>query len=142
MAYCLLYKLVLRVNFILGNNFFFALNSKEAVNFFSIKKILDARTLQSFRVLKIYGLGFKVSLAEEMIKLDLGWSHALFKKIPGTISLLKKQDKILVYGFLKHQVFNFAEILISLYSRSAYQIKGLFDIHEKIKKKVGKQRQK
>lgn len=72
MAYCLLYKLVLRVNFILGNNFFFALNSKEAVNFFSIKKILDARTLQSFRVLKIYGLGFKVSLAEEMIKLDLG----------------------------------------------------------------------
>lgn len=72
LAFCLLYKLALRVNFCSKNNFFFALNTKEAVSFFSIKKILNMRQLPNFRVLKVYGLGFKVSTTDKMIKLDLG----------------------------------------------------------------------
>lgn len=136
------FSLYLRFIKFCENKYISFLNNHLAIRFFSMKKFLDNRSFYSFRVLKIYGLGFKVSADSSTIKLDLGWSHALFKSIPSSISVLKKQDKLFIYGIVHEKVSNFSDLLISLYTRSAYQIKGLFDIHEVIKKKIGKQRQK
>lgn len=51
-------------------NFF--LNVYTAIRFFCIKKFLELKDLYTFRVLKIYGLGFKVSQDSTLIKLDMG----------------------------------------------------------------------
>lgn len=118
------------------------LTCNSILNFFTMCSSLARMDNYSFRLLKFYGLGFKFSTKSPTLKLDMGWSHALFQQIPETLSILKKQDKLLVYGFISNNVFNFAEVVISLYARSAYQIKGVFNIHEQLKKKIGKQRQK
>lgn len=110
---------------------------------FVLKNYLNVAKYMFFKLIKVYGLGFKLSLSSKnLIKLDMGWSHALFLKIPENLFILKKQDTFLIYSFSQKLVSNFSYILISLYKRTAYQIKGIFYIHEYLKKKIGKQRQK
>ena len=96
-----------------------------------------------FNHLKIYGLGFRISLLKEKkLRIDFGWSHVVFFNIPTNIFVLKKKTELLFYSNNKIELDNFIHLLTSFYQRSPYTLKGIFNIHQKINVKIGKQRQK
>jgi ribosomal protein L6P/L9E len=96
-----------------------------------------------FNHLKIYGLGFRISIiSQTRIRLDFGWSHVVFFDVPSSINLLKKKNEMLFYSNHETLLRNFIFLLTSFYIRSPYTLKGVFNIHEKIHVKIGKQRQK
>ena len=93
--------------------------------------------------LKVYGLGFRISLlSNQRLRLDFGWSHVVFINIPKEINVIKKRSEFIIYSNFETLLRNFIFNLTHMYKRSPYTLKGVFKIHQNIKVKVGKQRQK
>lgn len=66
----------------------------------------------------------------------------MYYTLPINIFFLKKTSDILLYSSNIYILGNFFKKIINSYTRSPYHIKGVFSLAEKIKKKIGKQRQK
>merc|ERR1712045_858810 len=74
-----------------------------------IKKAFLDITRRSYKKLKLFGIGFRVSCVEldqlKLLKLDLGYSHSVYYKIPDDILIfINSPTKFIVSGMSSDRV--------------------------------------
>ncbi len=88
--------------------------------------------------LEVNGVGFRVSLAGNQLKLNLGYSHSIDYTIPEGISIKTEQNTITVSGASKQQVGQVAAEIRALRKPEPYKGKGIKYADERIIRKSGK----
>lgn len=88
--------------------------------------------------LEINGVGFRVALAGNDLKMQLGLSHEVVYKIPEGIKAEVQQNVINISGFDKQKVGQVAAEIRSLKKPEPYKGKGIMYAGERIIRKSGK----
>lgn len=88
--------------------------------------------------LEIHGVGFRVSLAGNQLKMSLGFSHEVTYNIPEGITASVEQNTITISGISKQQVGQVAAEIRSLKKPEPYKGKGIRYAGEQIIRKSGK----
>ena len=90
--------------------------------------------------LEIEGVGFKATLANKKITLNLGYSHEIVYPVPDTIVVTLEDGgtKIKIEGPDKQLVGKVASEIRSFYPPEPYKGKGVRYSDEKVKRKEGK----
>ncbi len=88
--------------------------------------------------LEVNGVGFRVNLAGQDLKLSLGYSHEITYKIPETVKLAVDQNIITISGIDKQQVGQVAAEIRALKKPEPYKGKGIKYVNERIIRKAGK----
>jgi len=88
--------------------------------------------------LEVNGVGFRVALAGNQLKMNLGFSHEVVYTLPAGISANVEQNMITVSGISKQQVGQVAAEIRSLKKPEPYKGKGIKYSDERIIRKSGK----
>lgn len=88
--------------------------------------------------LEINGVGYRVSLAGNGLKLNLGFSHDVNYALPQGITAAVEQNTITISGIDKQQVGQVAAEIRSLKKPEPYKGKGIKYVGERIIRKSGK----
>ena len=88
--------------------------------------------------LEVNGVGYRVALAGNSLKLNLGFSHDIMYKIPETIKIAVEQNIITVTGISKQQVGQTAAEIREFKKPEPYKGKGIKYVGEHIIRKSGK----
>lgn len=88
--------------------------------------------------LELNGVGFRVAVDGNRLKLSLGFSHEVIFSIPEGIAISVEQNIITVTGISKQQVGQVAAEIRSLKKPEPYKGKGLKYVGERIIRKSGK----
>ena len=88
--------------------------------------------------LEINGVGFRVALAGQDLKMNLGFSHEVIYKLPQGIQATVEQNKITISGIDKQQVGQVAAEIRALKKPEPYKGKGIKYVDERIIRKSGK----
>ncbi len=88
--------------------------------------------------LELHGVGFRVALAGQQLKMNLGFSHDVIFDIPQGITITVDQNNITVSGISKQQVGQVAAEIRSLKKPEPYKGKGIRYTGEHIIRKSGK----
>ncbi len=89
--------------------------------------------------LEIRGVGYKAVMeGESKIRLDLGFSHPVFMEVPKGLSVRVEKQMIIIAGFDKQQVGQFAAKIRALRKPEPYKGKGVRYFGEVVRKKEGK----
>ncbi len=88
--------------------------------------------------LEINGVGFRVALAGQELKMNLGFSHEVIYKLPAGIQATVEQNKITIAGIDKQQVGQVAAEIRALKKPEPYKGKGIKYVDERIIRKSGK----
>lgn len=88
--------------------------------------------------LEINGVGFKVAVAGQDVKMSLGYSHEVVYHLPEGISANVEQNTLTVSGIDKQQVGQVAAEIRALRKPEPYKGKGIKYADERIIRKSGK----
>lgn len=88
--------------------------------------------------LEVTGVGFRVAVSGNMLKLKVGFSHDIEYKFPEGINVSVEQNKITVEGISKQQVGQTAAEIRSFKKPEPYKGKGISYVGERILRKSGK----
>lgn len=88
--------------------------------------------------LEINGVGYRVALAGQGLKMNLGFSHEVNYALPQGINATVEQNKITVSGIDKQQVGQVAAEIRALKKPEPYKGKGIKYADERIIRKSGK----
>lgn len=88
--------------------------------------------------LELNGVGFRVALAGNGLKLNLGFSHDVNYALPTGVTATIEQNVITISGFDKQQVGQVAAEIRALKKPEPYKGKGLKYVGERIIRKSGK----
>jgi large subunit ribosomal protein L6 len=88
--------------------------------------------------LEINGVGFRVALAGQDLKMQLGFSHEVVYHLPQGITATVEQNTITVSGISKQQVGQVAAEIRALKKPEPYKGKGIKYAGERIIRKSGK----
>lgn len=88
--------------------------------------------------LEVNGVGFRVSLSGQDLKMNLGFSHEVKYTLPVGISADVKQTNIKIIGISKQQVGQVAAEIRALKKPEPYKGKGIKYADERIIRKSGK----
>ncbi|MDQ3123162.1 MAG: 50S ribosomal protein L6 [bacterium] len=88
--------------------------------------------------LEINGVGYRVALAGNGLKLNLGFSHDVNFTLPQGVTATVEQNVITVSGFDKQQVGQVAADIRKLKKPEPYKGKGIKYVGERILRKSGK----
>jgi large subunit ribosomal protein L6 len=88
--------------------------------------------------LEINGVGFRVALVGQDLKMNLGFSHEVIYHLPQGITAVVEQNTITVNGISKQQVGQVAAEIRSLKKPEPYKGKGIKYEGERIIRKSGK----
>ncbi len=88
--------------------------------------------------LELNGVGYRVQLAGQDLKLNLGFSHDVIYKVPEGISVSVEQNIITVTGTDKQKVGQAAAEIRALKKPEPYKGKGIKYVDERILRKSGK----
>lgn len=89
--------------------------------------------------LKIVGVGFKASVANKQLKLDIGFSHPVFFDIPASLHVAcPTPTQIDIRGYDKQLVGEFSANVRATRKPEPYNGKGIMYENEVIIRKVGK----
>ncbi len=89
--------------------------------------------------LELRGVGYKAAMeGDSKIKLDLGFSHSIFMDIPKGLDVKVEKQIIIISGFDKQQIGQFAAKIRSLRKPEPYKGKGVRYFGEVVRKKEGK----
>lgn len=88
--------------------------------------------------LEVNGVGFRVALAGNGLKLNLGFSHDVNYTLPQGITATVEQNVITITGIDKQQVGQVAAEIRALKKPEPYKGKGIKYIDERILRKSGK----
>lgn len=88
--------------------------------------------------LEVNGVGFRVALAGQDLKMNLGYSHEVIYHLPQGIQATVEQNKITISGISKQQVGQVAAEIRSLRKPEPYKGKGIKYADERIIRKSGK----
>lgn len=94
--------------------------------------------------LEMYGIGFRVYRNENTLFFEIGFSHNFDIIIPKNLFICilnKKQTKLLIQGFHRQYVCEFANLLQQVRYPNEYTLKGIHYKNKIYKKKLGKQAQ-
>ena len=88
--------------------------------------------------LEINGVGYRVALAGNGLKLNLGFSHDVMYKLPEGITASVEQNIITISGISRQQVGQVAAEIRALKKPEPYKGKGIKYVCERIIRKSGK----
>lgn len=88
--------------------------------------------------LEVNGVGFRVALAGNGLKLNLGFSHDVNFALPQGVNATVEQNVITINGFDKQQVGQAAADIRKLKKPEPYKGKGIKYVGERILRKSGK----
>jgi large subunit ribosomal protein L6 len=88
--------------------------------------------------LEINGVGYRVALAGQDLKMQLGFSHEVVYHLPQGITAAVEQNKITISGIDKQQVGQVAAEIRALKKPEPYKGKGIKYVGERIIRKSGK----
>lgn len=88
--------------------------------------------------LEINGVGFRVALAGNQLKMNLGFSHEVVYTLPQGVNAKVEGNVITIEGFDKQQVGQVAAEIRSLKKPEPYKGKGIKYVGERIIRKSGK----
>jgi large subunit ribosomal protein L6 len=88
--------------------------------------------------LEINGVGYRVALAGNALKMNLGFSHEVIYNLPQGITATVEQNTITVGGIDKQQVGQVAAEIRALKKPEPYKGKGIKYADERIIRKSGK----
>ena len=88
--------------------------------------------------LEINGVGFRVALSGNDLKLNLGYSHDVIYKMPDGVTASIEQNIITISGISKQQVGQAAADIRALKKPEPYKGKGIKYVGERIVRKTGK----
>ncbi len=88
--------------------------------------------------LELNGVGFRVALAGNGLKMNLGFSHEVNYALPQGITATVEQNIITIQGISKQQVGQVAAEVRALKKPEPYKGKGLKYVGERIIRKSGK----
>lgn len=88
--------------------------------------------------LELNGVGYRVAVEGNKVKLSLGFSHEVLFVIPEGITVSVEQNIITISGISKQQVGQVAAEIRSLKKPEPYKGKGLKYVGERIIRKSGK----
>lgn len=88
--------------------------------------------------LELNGVGYRVALAGDSLKFNLGFSHEVVYKLPEGIKAAVEQNIITVSGISKQQVGQVAAEIRALKKPEPYKGKGIKYVGERIIRKSGK----
>lgn len=88
--------------------------------------------------LELQGVGFRVALAGQQLKLNIGFSHEVVYNIPQGITVAVEQNIMTVSGIDKQQVGQVASEIRALKKPEPYKGKGIRYVGEYIIRKSGK----
>jgi large subunit ribosomal protein L6 len=86
----------------------------------------------------VEGIGYKAALEQDAIKLDVGYSHPVYIKIPKDIKVTVDKNKITIFGVDKQVIGDFAQRIKNIRPPDAYKGKGIRFEGEILKLKPGK----
>ena len=93
------------------------------------------------KVLEINGVGYRASIAENILTLQLGFSHDIKLAIPDDIEVkCTKPTELVISGIDKQKVGQFAAEIRSLRKPEPYKGKGVKYQEETIRRKEGKKK--
>ena len=90
------------------------------------------------RQLEVHGVGYRVSLAGNSLKMNLGLSHEVTYTLPEGVTANVEQNTIIISGISKQQVGQTAAEIRSLRKPEPYKGKGIRYTNEKLITKSGK----
>jgi len=88
--------------------------------------------------LEVKGVGFRVSTANNVLDMSLGFSHPVQYKAPAGISLTNEKMIIIVNGISKQQVGQVAAEIRAIKKPEPYKGKGIMYVDEIVLRKAGK----
>jgi large subunit ribosomal protein L6 len=88
--------------------------------------------------LEINGVGFRVALVGQDLKMNLGFSHEVIYHLPQGIIATVEQNKITITGISKQAVGQAAAEIRALKKPEPYKGKGIKYVDERIIRKSGK----
>ena len=88
--------------------------------------------------LEINGVGFRVALAGNALKMNLGFSHEVVYTLPTGVTAVVEQNVITISGIDKQQVGQVAAEIRALKKPEPYKGKGIKYVGERIIRKSGK----
>ncbi len=89
--------------------------------------------------LEMIGVGYRAAVQGDLLDLQLGFSHPTKLPIPKGLTVkVDKNTLIIISGFDKHLVGQFAAIVRSKRPPEPYQGKGIRYVGEYVRKKAGK----
>ena len=88
--------------------------------------------------LEINGVGFRVALAGNQLKMNLGFSHEVVYTLPQGVNATVEQNTITISGISKQQVGQVAAEIRSLKKPEPYKGKGIKYVGEVVRRKAGK----
>jgi large subunit ribosomal protein L6 len=88
--------------------------------------------------LEINGVGYRVALAGNALKMNLGFSHEVVYELPQGITATVEQNTITISGISKQQVGQVAAEIRALKKPEPYKGKGIKYVGERIIRKSGK----
>jgi large subunit ribosomal protein L6 len=88
--------------------------------------------------LEVNGVGYRVAVAGDSLRLSLGFSHEVIYKIPEGVAIKVEQNIITISGINKQQVGQAAAEIRSLKKPEPYKGKGIKYVGERIIRKSGK----
>ena len=88
--------------------------------------------------LELNGVGYRVALAGQGLKLNLGFSHEVNYALPAGVNAVVEQNIITISGINKQQVGQVAAEIRALKKPEPYKGKGIKYVDERIIRKSGK----
>lgn len=88
--------------------------------------------------LEVNGVGFRVALAGNQLKMNLGFSHEVVYTLPQGVQAKVEGNVITIEGFDKQQVGQVAAEIRALKKPEPYKGKGIKYVGERIIRKAGK----
>jgi len=90
--------------------------------------------------LELVGVGYTVSLANNLLTFQLGRSHPDLFPVPSDVSLFVDKTKVTVTGSNKQRVNLVAAQIRNLKKPETYQGKGILYVGEVLRRKKGKKK--
>ncbi|MDP3989067.1 MAG: 50S ribosomal protein L6 [bacterium] len=103
-----------------------------------VSNMIEGVTVGFKKMLILEGVGYRMELAGDTLKLALGFSHPVIFSIPSGIKLLVEKGNLTIEGNDKEAVGAFASKVYSLKKPEPYKGKGFHYEGEKILRKQGK----
>lgn len=138
----------LKLNFIFKNKItLMSKNLLKKKDLLRIKKLIIKNKQIYKKILKLNGLGFRAFkfLIKKnncfFFKFKLGFSHKIYIQVPKELDVLcRKKNRIIIQGFDKEKVTNFAKKIQCLKTPEIYSGKGIIFTTQTIKLKPGKKK--
>lgn len=103
------------------------------LNFVNLKTLFRLLSSKSKDLLKgffleldIKGLGYYIFLKKGYLILDLNYSHFIGVNVPISLLIKKFKTKMVIFGFNREILVNFAHLVLQLKRIDIYKGKGLF----------------